>query len=574
MGYEQRSPQPEVRQFGGLNTRDSEIALPGNDSPSMLNVSLHPAGSVQSREGMRALTSPTGEFKIDAIMSLQNPEEGRIFLYCIADGTIYRTTDPGVWSWLEAKIDGAPAESVVMPAVDHHYGRENTRYYDLDSTTEYPACLYICRTDGAPIVAVGAVDPDADLFEIPVGVAGIPGTPGTPGTPGYNPDWDGDMGFPKFIRLIGLGAGERLHAWGFEGNKSISYYSALDEPYNFIRAKMDYNLDANPEVDGGFYGVRLGDGDEIVTIVDMVSYTVIFKKNNTFLYTGDPGSTDWALKKTIPVGCVSDRAWVKVGDDILFWAKDGPRALSAVFEYGDLAHANVALKILDEVVGVIPDDFDKICCYHDPTNMRVIWYVPMLGNSYNNAAFVFYYDRGIFTRWSGGATNIMDVERVITDGSQTERIIAGGYDTGVVQLQYGDADVENIDDVITLDDIEKTYITGWIQTGSVADATRSLWVDFFFGDGGGGVDIEFQTDLNETWEPIDRITSSMGGSGSIWGSFKWGDGTKWGQTGRSFVRYEMDALFRLIRFRFSKTGQLGFETMGFRIEMRERGSRA
>lgn len=574
MGYDQRSPQPELRQFGGLNTRDSEIGLPGEDSPDMMNVDLHPAGSIKARSGMTELVSPTGETKIEAIMRLENPEDNRGFLYCIASGVIYRTIEPGAWSWVEAKGPdvGSGPVSIPIPSVDGNYGWENARYND--GTTEFPACIYIARTDGAPLVAIGAVDPDEDLLEIPLGVYGDPAVP-TLGTPGYPSDWDGDMGYPTHVRLVGLGRGSRLHAWGFPGDKNIAYYTALDEPGNFLRANVDEPaLDPQPEIDGGFYAVRRGDGDELVTIVDMFSYTVIFKKKRTFIYVGEPGSFDWRLTAEFPIGCVSDRAWVKVGNDILFWAKDGPRALSAVQEYGDLAQANLSFKISGNAKSITPDSFDSICCYHDIENMRVIWFVPLAGSSHNDRCYVFYYDRKIWAQWDGRFSNMMDVLVVEPSGSQTERVIAGSFETGVVELQSGHSDIGYVDGSIEGFDIESEYVTNWIQTGSIADSTRALWLDVFFGDGGSGVDIQYQTDLNPEWIDITRVTKSIGGSGTSWGMFNWGDGSVWGATGRSFIRYEFDALFRLVRFRFSRSGHLGFETMAYRLEARERGARS
>ena len=66
----------------------------------------------------------------------------------------------------------------------------------------------------------------------------------------------------------------------------------------------------------------------------------------------------------------------------------------------------------------------------------------------------------------------------------------------------------------------------------------------------------------------------MGGSGSYWGGgMQWGS-TAWGATARAFRRYELSALFNIIRFKFETSGTNGFEVMGYRLEARMKGTRA
>ena len=94
-----------------------------------------------------------------------------------------------------------------------------------------------------------------------------------------------------------------------------------------------------------------------------------------------------------------------------------------------------------------------------------------------------------------------------------------------------------------------------------------------FGDDGPVVDIYYQTDLNDTWTQLIRITDSIGGAGSAWGKLIWGTDA-WAATARAFRRYEFDQLFNLVRLKFVKEGTQGFEAMGYRIEARKKGARA
>lgn len=562
MGYDERASQPIIRQFAGLNTRDSEIGLPGYDSPSLENVDLKPRGAIRQRNGVSALDTPTGETLINAVMRLNQPEESRGWIYVIADGTIYRTREPASWSWEEPLFAGSTAPT--MPT-QQTYGRENARWNS--GSTEYPTVLYICRSDGAPIVAKGTTVSLIGDLEALVQYAQGSGSAGT-GTLGYPSSWGTDH-WPTHMRLLSRGRGARMHAWGIAEDPNKVYYSCLDIPWHYGPNDIDsVSPTLVPDVDGGYYYVNRGDGDRVISVIDMYAYTVVFKENRTYLFTGDPGDAGddfWTPVGEIGIGCVSDRAWQRVGNDIFFWSVDGPRSLSAVREYGDLQQGNLGLKINEDVSSIAPGNYERICSWHDVENLRVIWYVPENGSSYNNAAYVYYYDTGEWVVWRGSATQVMDVQLVKSTTQSPDRAIAGTYDAGIVQLAAGGADVSS--------DIDSHYITNWINFGEVSDASRALSLTVLFGDDGTDVDIYYQVDLEETWTAVPRLEQAIGSSGTAWGSFAWGS-APWGQAGRAINRYEFDALFNLIRLKFEKSGQTGFGVMGYRLEARQKGMRA
>lgn len=564
MGYEARPEQAPIHQFGGLNTVANELALPGNDSPYMVNVDLHPEGSIRKRLGMTELTTPTAQTKIEALMSLLQPGvTPKGWIYCIAGGKIWRTADPGTWAWEECT--STPAYTL---PTQKSWGREHSRI--LISTTEHPSVLYLPRSNGAPLIALGQASATNDIVALTAAAYGN----GTPGTGSYGYPIDDGVYFkgwttnhwPRFMRLLGIGRLSRMHAWGFADDQGRVDFSAANQPQHFMQDDMySAGRTRTPHTDGGFYYPRPGDGDVVVSVVDMFDYTVIFKKHVTLIYSGDPGYDDWTLAAEFPVGCVSDRAWQKVGNDLLFWSEDGAKALSGVQEYGDLAQGDLSWKITDIIRGIAPDGQERVCSYHDITNARVIWYVPTSGSSHNDAGYIYYYNTKKFAKWTGPVCEMMDVLLLRATSSTTERLIGGSYDAGIVQLQTGYADIEA--------DVASEYYTGWLDFGQISDAERGLWLDVFFGSGGTDVEISMQTDLNDTWIPITRVTKSFGGSGTVWGKFKWGEAV-WGIPGRAHRRYEMDGLFNLVRFKFSKTGTQGFEVMGYRPEIRMKGPRA
>ena len=573
MGLDERPQQPALRQFGGLNVRDSELGLPGSDSPYMINTDLHPHGSIRMRSGTSALTTPGSETMIEAIMQLEQPEQSRGWIYAIGnnsdDPLIYRTADPGTWVWLLPTMDGD-----YELTTQQWWGRARSRYYD--GTTEHPSVLYIPRSNGAPIIALGQDSLTEDLISHPDGAYGD-GTADS-GTTGYPSTWGADH-WPTAMRVVGVGRGSRMHAWGLADDPNKVYYTELDVPWNYLRSNVDYpGVSAQPLIDGGYYWVERGDGDKIISVVDMFSYTVIFKKHRTFIYTGDPGDVNgWRLHHIFPVGCVSDRAWVKVGNDILFWSEDGPRSLSAVQEHGDLSDASLSGKISSLVKAIVPSSFERICGYHDALNQRVVWFIPLAGSNHNDTAYVFYYGTNSWAKWNGAATEVKDVIKVTADSTNVERFIAGTFDNGIVLLHSGfddvDLDIADTDDLYSsagLANIAQDYYTNWINAGEISDVARVMWLDVIAGDEGPQVDIYYQTDLNTEWVQVQRIIKSIGGAGMQWGKFAWPDAA-WGTVSRAMRRYEMDTNFNFIRFRFSVSGSYGFEIMGYRPELRIKG---
>lgn len=558
MGYEQRGQQPVIRQFGGLNVRVSELGLPGNDSPSMMNVDLHPEGSVRSRYGCESMETPEGETKIDAIMLLDQPEGDRAWIYCIAGDTLYRTAQPSnAWSWVESTCAASLTGTLTG---QKQWSRETSRYYD--GTTEHPNVVYLARADGAPLILLGQTSATNDTIVMPAGSYGTDAD-GT-GTKGYPSDWSGD--WPTKCRMVGVGRGARMLFWGFPSDKSRIDYSESEVPWNFLRSNVDYpSADPQSEIDGGYFTARPGAGGEVVDVIDMFGYWVVFKKKRTLIYTSDPGYSDFQVVADFNVGCMSQRSVIKAGNEVYFWSQEGPRALSAVQEYGDLQQGNMSWKVNTLVNSITAGESERIFAIHDDENERIIWFAPLVASDYNDRCFVYYYRTQKWCVYDGGFTNMMDAIAVEANDDEQEMFYGASYEDGVIHLFRGFDDVG--------DDIDGYYITNWINIGEISDAARAMMLDVFIGTLGGVPDIQYQLDLNEDWEDITRVIKSYGAVGMAWGYFAWGD-TYWGQAGKGFRRYEFDALFNLVRFKFYKEGSSSWELMGYRFEARGRGLRA
>ena len=369
MGYEERVTEINIFDFGGLDTRSNELSIPDNSSPSMNNSDLFPVGAVRKRAGYMILASPGGEEEIAGLMRLVRPDQSDGFIYAIQGTKVYRIADPGPW----AAWDDISTPAGIDVTADLHWRGEMARYL-----SESSPCLYAPRVDGAPLILKGDATLADDLVLMQAGVYGDGGA-GT-GTIGYGTTWGTDH-WPAGMRLIGQGRGERMYAWGFADDPNLIAYSEMRVPSNFLRSKVDEpEAVAQPDIDGGEFHCMDGDGDYVTSMVDMFNYVIVFKRHKTVIWFGDPGTSGFVIKHVFPVGCVSDRAWVKLGNDILFWAEDGPHMLSAVQEYGDLAQSNIAHRIIADVTKVAPGKYKNITCYHDHENLRVIWFAPAVGS--------------------------------------------------------------------------------------------------------------------------------------------------------------------------------------------------
>jgi len=553
----ERPQQPVLRIFGGLVTQFSEVSLPDFMSPDLRNADLLPRHAIKQRKGYTILGVPAGEDSVEAVMMLNQPEQSRGWLYIIAGQTIYRVPEPGTWTWQTP----THASGYSLVAQDF-YGRENSRYYD-EVSTEYPSVIYLPRSNGAPLILLGQTSATGDIITLPAGQIETAPAAGDQ-VKGYPSSWTDN--WPTVMRVIGRGRNERMYALGFPDNPNLLGYSEVNVQYNFMLKDMSYGATPDATVDGGYIEIRPGDGDRLVSIADMYTYTVIFKERRTLIYGGDPGDPtgfEWFQQADLPVGCVNDRAWAKVGNDLYFWSLEGPRNLAAVNQYGDIEVGSLCENIQDDVLDVAPDQLGLIRCWHEKDRRRVVWFVPSPTSTNNDKAFAYYYDTGQWSIWDGDTTNIQDVLTTPATESYLSRPLAGSLEDGVVQLDSG-----------VIQGTDFYYITDWINFGELSDSTRALWLEVLYGDDGDGVTLWYQKDFVDTWEPIERIVRSVGAASGAWGAFTWGS-TAWGTFARKIVRYDLDGDFKIIRFKWvGAANNLGAQVVGYRVEASEGGPRS
>lgn len=559
MGYEERVNGLTMFDFGGLDTRHSELALPGNASPNMRNIDLV-FGGIAKRGGTLLLGTVVGPASLIAPLYDPTSENGWLYIFTAA-GVVKRTEMPGTFT-LETLTapggDSFPTERGIVAAT--------APYIDGDGNSAPNPSLYVPRSDGLPLIfSGGPAATDAVVMRVG-GYEDAGAVPPTTGLTGAPAAWETDP--PRVMRLVGLGRGSRLYAAGFAADPKRVDYSEMDVPHNFLRQDVMDPSVFLPELDGGYFYVNKGDDDAIVDIADMYGYTVILMKRSIAIYTGDPGTDDHQQVACYNVGCVGPNAWKKVGNDIFFWSDDGPRTLSAVQEYGDLQHANIAENtIKGDVTGINPTSFNKIVCLHDTVRSRVLWFAPDTGENDNTIVFAYYYNEQRFSRWYGEGAEITAASAIRTDTTRAQRCIGADADGNIVEM------FEYLGDLG--EPIDASYTTKWMFGDSdIGQTNRELWIDIIYGiEGQGDCLIEYETDLKGTWTPLTRATKMFGGQGTICGAFVCGDGSVCGASSRSYVRYEANALFNMIRLRFSSNSSIPWGIMGFRIEGRKKGAR-
>lgn len=555
MGYQDRQGDQELRSFGGLNVGVGELKIDPAQSPDLMNVDLHPVGVLKKRPGYAVMSAAGVAGDGQAFTIFEGLSSAGVNYYYAHRGSkVFRATSiSGPW------VD---ATAAVTLTVD-----DDIRLNMIQGRHLTTNAVFMTNGNRKPLIATMNSTLASDLIEWPAGAYGS----GSGGTKGYPTTWVDDWPTAMSIVNFGLGAdAQRCFAWGFEGEPERIDYSEMGNLTNFLWTDVTYdpsdaNAVAQVELDGGSFYVGRGDGDVIVNVIDMFGYYVVFKKKRIFVLTGDAASATFQVVATFDSGCLSRRSVKRIGNDVLFWSKIGPSSLAFVREKGNITTGDINFEIRPDATGIIVAAHDEIVAYHDPANARAFWFFPAEGSSTNNKAIIPYYDVLRWTRYQDAYTEIADVLVVSEADSADQLVYAIRYDGSVVQLATGTLDGEA--------QIEAHYVTSWMNFGNISDASRSLWLDMMIGDGGNdGLVIEMQQDLATAWREVADPVKGYGSSGSRWGSIVWGDFI-WGATGRAYIRYDMSALFNLVRMKFSSTTAGNFEVMGYKVEARAKGAR-
>lgn len=420
------------------------------------------------------------------------------------------------------------------------------------------------------------------------------------------PDW------PKHIVTHGEGVASRMFAWGFARDPNRIDYSELGAPYNFLKndvmAASESAATTSPSIDGGFFYVEKGDGDRVVAVRELFGLIIVFKRYKTVIYQGDIG-IDFRPIQTLPGGAVSDESVIRVGNDLYYWSDDGPRSLRGTQQFGDIQIGAIAEDIQTVINRVTPTWLPRIFAHHDPANRRMLWFVALDGNLEASHALVYYYpDRhdpaGRWSLFSGRycemtgtavgsdfATDRMDIWGANRDGwvYQMDRTAHDWYDWNGSSLAF---DTEHV--------IDMYYVTRWYDLEMTDLRARGLFMDVLINEEGVG-DAEFYIghDYLSSYKQITEIMWASGSSEGYWDYSEWNypdltdvtdptcitvvttppppiEDTEllyWDTTGRTYQRYRLTELARLIRFRIQDDGIRTLGIGGLIIDFRSKGTR-
>lgn len=325
---------------------------------------------------------------------------------------------------------------------------------------------------------------------------------------GGDPDW------PAGICLVGEGAYQRMFAYGFDKDPDRLDFSELGVPWHFGYADYEGVVTSAGE-DGGFLYVNRGDGDRIIGVREFLGYTVVFKQQRIYIYSGSPGD-GWALVRTLDTGAVSDRSIIQVGNQLMYWSMSGPRALSATEAYGDLATSGLAYICHEEVKKVTESAVRKIFAFHDYDNERVLWFAPYDGSTSTDMVFAHYYaSPDAPDRWSQFDGEYAEVNAMAEIGpplAQTRRVYAASRHHHVYLANAGTTDgIEGY--TVAYDGGSGTPFTVG-ETVSWAPSAGTGIVKTHFGDGTDGfLYIEWVT--GEPPEDNAAVTGATSGNSAL-----------------------------------------------------------
>jgi len=599
MGYEEKIPISEPLNFGGLDTYSTPIAIGDESSPALNNVDLHPYGSVSKRKGFSNIdvSGLTGTGSSDGLFHLNKPIDSASFLYAVKNGVFYRRKYGADWAAMDITETTVTPGAKYQTAIARYLVDLNTLETpsDLSDDTEVGEAVYIANGVDTPWVDWGGergFSPPTDtklrnmVFGVygtedgngvpnEDGIRGIPngadsGVYGDENTPYEARDWGDDP--PEGFILAGQGTTERLIAWGFDEEPSRVDYSELGVPWNFLKSGINgvetgglFSIEDSP-LDGGFFHAMRSDGDRVVAVRELLGYLIVFKERHTLVYTGDLGST-FGLAHSYPVGCISAKSIIQVGNDLLFWSEDGVHSLSAVQRHGDLAQNKIDKDIRGLTESLTKNTMTEICGYHDADNARVVWFVPENAAPANTSAFVFYYDgKPRWTRWSGTMCECRDAVNANVDGASKSQ----------VYLLINDGRLGVADGSITDDDapISAHYTTKWLDIGGSELRKRLLWLDVFAADSDSDI-----LEISLAWDFVEEWRSVLDGLGSLgehvpgaWDSAIW-DQAKWDTNTSTIKRYQVEGTGYLMRLKINDDSEKGFRVDGWKPEIRRKGLR-
>lgn len=400
-----------------------------------------------------------------------------------------------------------------------------------------------------------------------------------------DPDDDGSLpwgtgepaSWPKAIAIFGEGLAMRAYACGFADDTSRVDVSMLGEPSNFLKVDVDAADEASatdsPE-DGGYFYVTRGDGDDVTGMAKVYDYMVFAKSKVLTLWTGAFGLTDGGLQMvaSLPVGNANFKSIGVVGNDLYFWDPvSGPKRLSTVQQYGDLAIADLARDIPDEILAITPHTSHKIRMLHDRANQCVKWFVCSGGSTSCNRVLVYYYTLDQWHIWTGLYSQCVDAvgsEVASDDGWQQYGARHSGE---VVRLDVGN--VDGLDDGAGVP-VDAEYRTKWYQIPSLLNIVRPLFIDIAYGENGrGDCAIGVVYDNSDELVVDAELEFSRGASAAGYDRGLYDSGGVYDETSRLLLRHNLDGAGSMFQLIFTSASASPWQITDAVVDVAVRGER-
>lgn len=165
---------------------------------------------------------------------------------------------------------------------------------------------------------------------------------------------------------------------------------------------------------------------------------IIGCERGMWMLTGN-GPANYSLKPlTSEVGMYGNHTWVQVGNDLMFLSTGGIRTLSGILNNQILQMDTVSRGINDLIQQIDTTAAANAFSYHNPQTQEIQWWVPLTGDSGNNAhAFILNYNNpesaggAISARWSTKSGTSV----ACAGNFGTAQMYGGGYN-GLLQQHY------------------------------------------------------------------------------------------------------------------------------------------
>jgi hypothetical protein len=199
-----------------------------------------------------------------------------------------------------------------------------------------------------------------------------------------------------------------------------------------------------------------------------------------------------------------------------------------------------------------------------------MWWVPVNGETSNSRVFVYYYTTDDWTIFEGSFAECDCIVPTTSAGGEGVQVYGGRQNGEVVQLATGVVDGQSEGSDVGIDGY---YITKWYTWPELGYKARPLWVDVVTGDDGiGEAVIEIAYDFSDTWTATGEPSSIFGTQPCLWDYGLW-DTMLWDAVGKSLIRYGLEGVGNLFRFRISDDGTLSFQVHLMNVELAAKGKR-